>query len=140
MASSITKFCGFYAFEFDPSSYPCKGDGCETTAAPNVNKYYHCRHCNLHQWAKSQTITLRGDDLQRAITRKRLKLKDHLPLHAKTEEAHRVFKSKGGRIRFLRVPPIITWVGTSHHVKCVRYPPVSAEPVAGDDDGPGECI
>ena len=137
--ASIGGFSGFHEFEFDASSFPCKGEGCKTTAEFNANNYYYCNHCNLHKWAKSQATTLRGDDLQRAITRKRFKLTSPLPLHPKTEEAHRVFKSKGGQIRFLWVLPTITWAGTSHHVKCIRYPEVFAANVTTtvvDDEPP----
>jgi hypothetical protein len=136
--ASIGEFSGFHAFEFDAASFPCKGNGCKTTAEFNANNYYYCNHCNLHKSAKSQAITLRADDLQRAITRKYRKLTSHLPLHPKTAEAHRAFSLKGGRIRKLRVMPTITWVGTSHHVQCIQYPDVFAATAAtaADDEHP----
>lgn len=122
---SLASFSGWHLFQYAPAAFPCRQEGCKTHD-PHPNNYYVCVNCARIGWFESQIKTLRGDDAQRASTTKRLELKTPLALHPKTEEAHRLFRSKGGTIGFPSKAnefPAVEWVGETHHIRRILYPP-----------------
>jgi hypothetical protein len=116
---------GMHHYQFPTNTLPCKGDDCRTDNAANPRNYFACKNCTTLAWFNSQCLTLCLDDAQRASTAKRFKMKHPLPLHPKVADAHKAFRTKGGRITLLTKKkdlPTIVWVDDTHHVSRVQYP------------------
>lgn len=83
---------------YSRAELPCEGGDCGL-ATKNTNNYWRCRSCSTRSALDTMISTLRGYDIERRVSGKRLGLRGPLPVSAELYNYQRKFIAAGGRMQ-----------------------------------------